>query len=156
MAARRNRNRTTRLIPQRLRRVCAPLLAVVVVVGGLYLYDYITVNMWIERDAGRLEDYSVLLIENKQEVARDDSDPLGQLDRLLIEEMRRGRRNVVNASRSEIKYSLLRTRAYVKISLETALPEKPDRRARLKIVCELKRSSQGWQLAGPPLEKTIE
>jgi hypothetical protein len=136
------------------------LLGVVAAGAALLLYDYLNINLWLERDAGRLQNYSVQLIENQQEVAvvrpDDPNDAVTQVDRVLIEEMRRGRRNVVTLSRSEIKYNLFHTRACVKVYLETALPGQPERRSRLGVLCELKREGRAWKIAKPPVEKTIE
>jgi len=143
-------------LPRGLRLALAVLVAVAALVAGVCGYDYITINLWIDRDAGRLENYPVQLIENQQEVTRWPSSPLAQLDRLLIEEMRRGRRNVVTLSRSDIKYNLLRTSAYVKVFLETAAPEQPQLRSPLRLICHLRRGSHGWVLAEPPFEKTIK
>ncbi|KPL11152.1 hypothetical protein AMJ85_04375 [candidate division BRC1 bacterium SM23_51] len=156
MTSRRSRKRTIPSIPQRWRRALAALVAVAVVIGGLCLYDYISVNLWNARDEGRLETYPVVLIENEQEVPRSEDDRHKQLNRLLINDVRKAPRNPVNVSRSELKYNLLRTHAYVKVFLETALPDKPDRRSRLKALYKLKRSRQGWQLAREPDLTTIE
>jgi hypothetical protein len=131
-------------------------LAVVALGAVLYLYDYVSLNLWLERDAGRLQSYSVRLIENRKEVADGRDERFAQLNRLLIEEMRRERRNVVTLSRSEVKYNLFRTRACVKVFLETALPDQPDRRSRLSVICRLKSESGNWRIAGPLVEKTIE
>lgn len=139
-----------------LRRILLGGIAVVVVIAGLYLYDYIRINLWIDRDAGQLEGYPVRLIEEGKEVAHSADEHEQQISRLLIAKMREGQRNVVTLSRSEIKYNLLRTRAYVKGFLETALPDRPEPRSRLKFSQRFRRASQGWQLDGEPAETTLE
>jgi len=140
----------------RVRRALLAVAAVAVLAAAAVLYDYIRINLWLESDAGRIEGYAVPLIADHKEVAPQDHGRFAAIDRLLIAEMRKGRRNVVACSRSEIKFNLLHTRAYVKVFLETALPDQPEHRARLKIICVLKRNGPTWRLAGPPVEKTLE
>jgi hypothetical protein len=158
----RPRKRIAFVLPPRARRIVLLCAAVVGLVAAVYFYDYLSVNLWLDRDAGRLGNYPVHLIEDQQEVARPPDKRSEQIDRLLIEEMHRvprnvsTPRNVVTVSRSEIKYSLFRTRAYVKVFLETAPPGQAGRRSRMRVICELKRGPQGWQLVEPPVEKTIE
>jgi hypothetical protein len=156
MTARSGHKAASSPFSRRWRWALMVLSAVVVAGVAVYFYDYVSMNLWLEGDAGRLQNYSVHLIENQKEVADNPDHRFKQIDRLLIEEMRRDRRNVVTLSRSEIKCNLLRTRACVKVFLETALPDQPDRRSRLSIICELKRNAKGWRMAGPPVEKTIE
>jgi len=158
----RPRKRMAFALSPRARRIVLVCAAVVAVVAAVLCYDYLRINLWLDRDAGRLGNYPVRLIENQQEVALPPTEPAAQIDRLLIEEMRRGPRNVstprnvVTVSRSEINYNLFRTRAYVKVFLETAPPGQAGRRSRLRVICELKRGPLGWQLVEPPVEKTIE
>jgi len=156
MTARADRKNLFSRIPNRLRWVFLIPLCIVLAVVGILVYDYMTVNLWMERDAGSLETYVVPLIENQLETDDSRNTKLGEIDRLLIEEMRRNRRNVVRASRSEIRYNLLHTRGYVKLYLETALPDQPDRRSRLRLIGTLKREGGRWRIAGPLIEKTIE
>ena len=139
-----------------LRRVLLVVLALVVLIAGLSLYDYIRINLWIDRDAGRLEGYPVRLVENGKEVPRPTGDREAQINRLLIDKMRENDRNVVTLSRSEIKYNLLRTHAHVKLVLETALPDQPEPRSRLRVRQSLRRTGSGWQLTGEPVETTLE
>lgn len=136
------------------RRVLFAVAAIVVLAGGLAAYDYIRLNLWIDRDAGRLGDYPILLIEQNKEIPRK-KDAFEQIDRILIDELSSGR-NVVTMSRHEIKFNILRTRAYAKVLLETAAPNEPDLRSSLKLVCEFRRGDGGWVLAGPPKETTLE
>jgi len=144
------------LVSRRLRWVVSVPVGVVLAALLVYAYDYLNINLWMERDAGSLEDYPVRLVENQQEVAGTDRGQFAELNRSLIEQMRENRRNVVTVSRSEIKCNVLRTRAYVKVFLETALPDQPDRRSRLRVICPLKYDGRQWRIAGPLTEKTIE
>lgn len=137
------------------RRILLIVGGVVVVMAGLYLYDYLRINLWIERDAGQLERYPVSLIENGKEVGRSGDEREKQITDLLIDKMRGDERNVVTLSRSEIKYNLLRTRAHVKVYIETALPDKPEPRSRLRLRQSFRRTGQGWRLDGEPIETTL-
>ncbi|MCX8038066.1 MAG: hypothetical protein N3D11_13635 [Candidatus Sumerlaeia bacterium] len=142
-------------LPRPARRALAAVGGVCVLIAAAMIYDYLSINLWLERDAGLLESYPVRLIEDQKPVAQPTRDAVAQMDRLLIEWFCREQRNVVTLSRSEFHYNLLKTRGYAKVFLETAPPEQPDRRAPLRLVCTLKRTVRGWELAGPPREKTI-
>jgi hypothetical protein len=146
-------NASTRRAP---RRILVVVVVLLLIVAGLYAYDYMAINLWTGGDAGRLEDYPVQLIIDGEDAPPNADPKLAKIDRFLIREMRAGGRHVVGGSRSELKYNLLHTRCYVKIVIETALPGQPDRRARLKALYSLRRSGNGWQLAEPPKETTME
>ncbi len=142
-------------LPRPARRALAVAGGAGALVLAVLAYDYFRINLWLERDAGLLERYPIRLIEDQKPVAQPTRDAVAQMDRLLIEWFCREQRNVVTLSRSEFIYNLLRTRGYAKVFLETAPPDQPDRRAPLRLVCTLKRTVRGWELAEPPREKTI-
>jgi len=141
-------------VTRRGRLALLALGVTVLLVAGLFLYDYFQINFWIERDAGRLANYPVVLIQPASDGGPVRSAPRTAIDRILLAEMTRGR-NVVAMSRSEVKFNLLHTRAYVKVFLETAFPDQPERTRRLVVVCKFRLGSGGWIL-DETLEKTLE
>jgi hypothetical protein len=154
-------NRSTRTpqrglaLSRRRRVVLWTSAGIAVVVLALGAFDYLRINLWIDRDAGRFDRYPYVLVQNKQPVLPPHGAGEEKINRMVIEEMNRRGRNVVTLARSEIKHNLLRTRAYTKVFLETADPDKPDLRSRLVVLCEFRRASAGWQLTDT-FEKTLE
>ena len=72
-----------------------------------------------------------------------DSD-VARIERVLIEEITK-----VNLSRSEIRFSPFCHKAYVKVYLETAVPEKSiDKRVKVKLLEILQRKHNHWYLVG--------
>jgi hypothetical protein len=121
---------------------------VVVLLPIIYLlYGYVSFNIWLSEDSGALESYPTVLVR-KGAVLRED-DPwdknVQMIDRAIIQRNSMGRL-VVLLSRSEIRYNVFRTRAYVKIFLETSLPNDVQRTAKVKALNVLAREKGEWHV----------
>ncbi|MCD6385210.1 hypothetical protein J7M23_05470 [Candidatus Sumerlaeota bacterium] len=113
-------------------------------------YYFISLNIWINQTNPELEEYPYRLIAERKIVSRTppvDTD-VATIERVLIEEITKDR-IVVNLSRSEIRFSPFRHKAYVKVYLETAVPEKSiDKRVKVKLLEILQRKHNHWYLVG--------
>ncbi len=106
---------------------------------------YMQFNDWLYSDAKKLGPYPTVLIRDGKplEDAVDGPDREASINRALIESNSK-ERLVVHLSRSEIRYSALHQRAYVKVFLETSLPGEPDRVQRIKFLNILGRRDDTW------------
>jgi hypothetical protein len=121
---------------------------VVVLLPIAYLiYGYVSFNVWLSEDSGALESYPTVLVK-KGEVLREDDpwDKNAQMIDMAITQRNSMGRLVVLLSRSEIRYNLFRTRAYVKIFLETSLPNDVQRTAKVKALNVLAREKGKWHV----------
>lgn len=122
-----------------------------------YLYRYVSFNLWLDSDSRSLRPYAIVLIENRNPIARDSA---ANADQQAIEEVllqvNTANRLVVHLSRSDVRFGLFKRRAYVKVFLETALPGEPDKVQRIKVLNVLKPVGEKWQLVpGGVIQLTI-
>jgi hypothetical protein len=110
-------------------------------------YGYISFNMWLSADSKVLESYPTILVKKGSVTAEDDpwDKNIRMIDKAIIQRNSMGRL-VVLLSRSEVRYNFFRTRAYVKIFLETALPNDPNRTAKVKALNVLVREQGKWHV----------
>lgn len=127
------------------RRLAFLTLAVCAGIFAFFVYRYMAFNLWVERDATRLEPFPRVLVEKKDQVpaAPDPGATPEAIDRALLAE-NAANRLVVHLSRSDIRYDLLHRRAFVKVFLETSLPGQPDRIQRIKILNVLEKRNGEW------------
>jgi hypothetical protein len=124
---------------------------VVVAVPVLYvIYAYISLNLWISADANRLESYPRVLVRNKQVVGeyKGHSEDIRNLEQALIRSNTADNRIVLCLSRSDIKFNLLGTKAYVKLFLQTALPADPTQTSKVKLLNILAKRNGRWVVTG--------
>jgi len=124
------------------------LIGACAVVLAIWLISNFRFDAWLYGDAGRLGPYPTVLIQNGvpvQEALRGDVAEAA-INQALVDSNTK-QRLVVHLSRSEIRYSLFRRRAYVKIYLETSLPGDSDRVERsIKFLNVLTREDDTWSV----------
>lgn len=133
------RSRST--LAQRRGRVwwtVAALGAVILTCSAIGLWRFVAFNLWAEEDAARLEPYPVVLVETADE-------QLSGIDRAVIEYNSYGRL-VVHLSRGEVRYSLTRRRAWVKVYLETRHPADAEAVQRIKLLNTLDLRDGQWRV----------
>ena len=121
-------------------------LAVVALPVIYFIYSYVTLNLWISADAHQLESYPHVLVKNKQIVYHDQkyNENIRNLEQVLIQSNTSDNRIVLLLSRSDIKFNLLGTKAYVKLFLETALPTDPTQTSKIKLLNILIERDDRW------------
>ena len=136
---------------QRKKTLLLCVLPVIVVVGVPLIYwawFILNLNFWIHGTTPELEDYPYRLIHERKVYTNPGAmDPHShKIDNVLINEMSKDR-IVINLSRTEIRFSPRKKRAYTKVYLETAVPEKDNgKRVRVKLLECLKRQGDTWVL----------
>lgn len=127
----------------------AILFAVIVIGFGIFWgYFFISLNIWISQTEPELEEYPTKLISERKIVRSISSKntDVSAIEQVLIEEISKDR-IVMNLSRSEIRFSPFRKKAYVKVYLETAVPEKnTEKRVKVKLLETLHRRGNKWYL----------
>ncbi len=111
-----------------------------------FIYSYVTMNLWISADAHQLESYPHLLVKDKQIVHeyQNHDDDIRNLEQVLIQSNTSDNRIVLLLSRSDIKFNLLRTKAYVKLFLQTSLPTDPTQTSKIKLLNILIKRNGRW------------
>lgn len=123
----------------------------------IYLYRYVSFNLWLDSDSRSLRPYEIVLVENRNPVSRTISANADQraIEDVLVE-VNTANRLVVHLSRSDVRFGLLKRRAYVKVFLETALPGEPEKVQRIKVLNVFKPAGDQWQLVpGGVIQLTI-
>jgi hypothetical protein len=141
---------------RRRRKTAFLLLGICALIFLVYLYRYISFNLWLDSDSRSLRPYEIVLVENSARAVRElpDTD-LRAIENVLIE-VNTANRLVVHLSRSDVRFGLLKRRAYVKVFLETGLPGEPDKVQRIKVLNVLKPVGERWQLvSGGVIQLTI-
>lgn len=121
-------------------------LAVVALPLIYFIYAYVALNLWISDDAHRLESYPTVLVLDR-EVVRDHlshDEDIRNMEQALIRSNTSDNRIVLCLSRSDVKFNLLRTKAYVKLFLQTALPTDPTQTSKIKLLNILKKRDGNW------------
>lgn len=118
-------------------------------VVSIVIYHAVTLNLWIHQTPAELEAYPFQLIVERQRTIPGESSKnatISAIEELLVQHLTQDR-IVINLSRSEIKFGLLGRKAYVKVYMETAVPEKPEaKRVRVKLLEVLRYHRGRWQL----------
>jgi hypothetical protein len=131
----------------RIALIAATIVILIPVIA--WAYYIISLNIWIHNTPPELDNYAHPLIierENTTHVTEQDDD-VTNIERVIIREIRKDR-IVINLSRDGVRFSPFRRKAYVKIYLETAVPEKNgDKRVRVKLLHQLRRRDGQWYLA---------
>jgi len=131
-------------IRRRVLLILLPLLLLALFV----LYRFINLNLWITRDAGILQPYTRVLIKDEFNVFESDPspDPRVQLVEKALVKANAKDRIVLNLSRSNIRYNLLRNKAYVKVYLQTAIPRDRTKTTRIKFLNVLMKKGVLWRV----------
>ena len=121
-------------------------IAVVALPLVSFIYSYVTLNLWISADAHKLESYPHILVKDGQVVphVQEHDESIRNLEQALIQYNTSENRIVVILSRSNIKFNLLRTKAYVKLFLQTALPTDSTQTSKIKLLNILVRRDGQW------------
>ncbi|MCX7765251.1 MAG: hypothetical protein N2246_00885 [Candidatus Sumerlaeia bacterium] len=113
------------------------------------IYHVVTLNLWIHQTPAELEAYPFQLIVERQRAGQSEqsqNSTIADIEEVLVQQLTQDR-IVINLSRSEIKFGLLGRKAYVKVYMETAVPEKPEeKRVRVKLLEVLRFHRGRWQL----------
>ena len=124
------------------------VFAIVFLVAAAILYYFVSLNLWINSDAGMLQPYQRVLMREELDLTR--MDPSGDSQTRLIEkaliEANAKDRIVLNLSRSDIRLNPLRTRAYVKIFLRTAIPRDRSKTTSIKSLNVLVKKDNLWRV----------
>jgi len=129
-----------------VRKAFAILLALIGLgLTGAYLYSLFSLNFWINRDIESLSAYPWVLIKEKERTKGEKETEAEKIESELIAAHGAGRL-VVELSRSDIRYNYLKSRAYVKVFLKTALPEDPAKNTQIKCLTILKRNNGVWKV----------
>lgn len=123
-------------------------LAIVALPVIYFIYSYVTLNLWISADAHQLESYPHVLVKDKQMVHdyQNHDAETRELEQVLIQSNTSDNRIVLLLSRSDIKFNLLGTKAYVKLFLETALPTDPTQTSKIKLLNILIERDDRWAI----------
>lgn len=116
--------------------------------AGWWLYCYININLWIHTNPPELQAFPRKLITERQtNPLEEELDPhISAIESVLIREVTRDR-IVLNLSRSDVVFTPFHRKAYVKVYLETAVPEKNnDKKVRVKLLEVLSRKGNTWRL----------
>ncbi len=121
-------------------------LAIVALPVIYFIYSYVTLNLWISADAHQLESYPHILVKNRQIVYHDQKhdENTRNLEQVLIQSNMSDNRIVLLLSRSDVKFNLLGTKAYVKLFLETTLPTDPTQTSKIKLLNILVKRDGRW------------
>ncbi|MBN1900526.1 hypothetical protein JW926_04285 [Candidatus Sumerlaeota bacterium] len=123
-------------------------LSLIVLVSAFIAYRFIAFNLWITSDAGVLQPYPRVLILN--EIMNHDNELILDKNIAGIEEAiinaNSQDRIVLNLSRSDIRFNLLRTKSYVKVFLQTAIPNDRSKTTCIKFLNILTRRNDGWKV----------
>ena len=138
-----NRNRKK----QRVFFVCAVLI-LVLLGGAFFLYRFVRFNLWISKDAGLLQSYPRILIQEGLDIS--DTNPISDRQARLIEKtiIRTNTKDriVLHLSRSDIRYNPFRTKSYVKVFLQTTLPGDRTKTTSIKFLNVLVRRNDSWRV----------
>jgi len=139
----RNRNRRK----NRLVFLYAALI-VLLLCGAFFLYRFISLNLWISKDSGLLQPYSHVLIEDGIDIS--DANPSSEKNTHLIENAiirtTTKDRIVLHLSRSDIRFNLFRSKSYVKVFLQTAIPGDHTKTTSIKFLNVLVRRKDSWRI----------
>ncbi len=122
-------------------------IALICTIGGFFIFRYVSFNLWITADVGKLHTYDCVLVENGKHVFLDRPDPQPSndaIDRILVETHGRDR-IVIHMSRSEIRFNLTRRRAFTKVFLQTAIPDDRSRSTRINFLAILQCKGSTWR-----------
>jgi len=127
------------------------LYAVVIIAllgGAFFLYRFVLFNLWISKDAGLLQSYPRILIEQGLDIS--DTNPISDRQAYLIEKtiIRTNTKDriVLHLSRSDIRYNLFRTKSYVKVFLQTAIPGDRTKTTSIKFLNVLVHTRDAWRV----------
>ena len=121
---------------------------IIALCAGWCLYRYIDINLWIHTNPPELQAFPQKLITDRQTYSiPDQQDPdISAIESVLIREITKDR-IVLNLSRSDVIFTPFRRKAYVKVYLETAVPEKNNnKKVRVKLLEVLSRKGNTWHL----------
>jgi hypothetical protein len=123
-------------------------LGLLILLTAFIIYRFVIFNLWITSDAGVLQPYPRVLIQNEGRIA--NSVPVSDKDVALIEEAiinaNSKDRIVLNLSRSDIRFNFFKTRSYVKVFLQTAIPNDRSKTTSIKFLNILSKKSDGWRV----------
>lgn len=124
------------------------LSALLVLLAGFIGYRFIVFNLWITVDAGVLQPYPRVLIQNESRLYSNN--PVSVKKIALIEEAvidaNSKDRIVLNLSISDIRFNLFKTKAYVKVFLQTSIPDDRSRTTSIKFLNILTKRNDGWKV----------
>lgn len=124
------------------------LLGILLLLAAIIIYRFIVFNLWITSDAGALQPYPRVLIEN--EIKISNTEPPSNKDIALIEEAiinaNSKDRIVLNLSRSDIRFNLFKTKSCVKVFLQTSIPNDRSKTTSIKFLNILAKRGSGWRV----------
>jgi len=124
-------------------------VVIIILLGGaIFLYRFVRLNLWISKDAGLLQPYPRILIDQGLDVS--GANPISDRQAYLIEKtiIRTNTKDriVLHLSRSDIRYSLFRTKSYVKVFLQTAIPGDRTKTTSIKFLNVLIHKRDAWRV----------
>jgi len=117
-------------------------------ISAFLVYNYLNFNLWVGEDAGQLQPYPRVLIEDEQSLHLKNpaSDQTVQLIEDAIIMANAKDRIVLNLSRSDIRFGLFGNKAYVKVFLRTAIPKDRARATSIKTLNILVKRKDKWRV----------
>jgi len=122
--------------------------AILLGISAFLVYNYLNFNLWVGEDAGQLQPYPRVLIEDEQSLHLKNpaSDQTVQLIEDAIIMANAKDRIVLNLSRSDIRFGLFGNKAYVKVFLRTAIPKDRARATSIKTLNILVKRKDKWRV----------
>jgi len=122
--------------------------AILLGIAAFLVYNYLNFNLWVGEDAGQLQPYPRVLIENEQplHLKNPASDRTVRMIEDAIVMANAKDRIVLNLSRSDIRFSLFGNKAYVKVFLRTAIPKDRARATSIKTLNILVKWKDRWRV----------